>query len=230
MNIKFIGTGGAFDAKYGNSSAIIEMEENTILIDCGSMVFSDLQRLGLLDTIDYVLITHFHDDHIGSLSTLLFYYFVFLKEKTLTVLYPTEEFKEMLIKYLSFSMLNPEKFCRFESIDALSGITAIDTFGQHVPGLVSYAFYFREGNNEILYSGDIANASFLRQYLFDRKLQPTRIFHELSFYPSLVHTLYTELYPYLDLAPTYGYHCDPTQNPADNKIPLVYHSSLFLQT
>ncbi|MCS6906090.1 MAG: MBL fold metallo-hydrolase [Bacteroidia bacterium] len=231
MEIKFVGTGGAFDAQYGNSSAVIRIGNKTVLLDCGSTVFSSLQTAQLLREIDYVLITHFHDDHIGSLSTLLFYYYVYLKEKEVIILYPTSEFKTMLINYLTFSMISPEKYCSFQPITSFPYILPIDTFGLHVPGLVSYAYYFQEANQAILYSGDIAHPTFLYNFILEQNLQPDYIFHEISFFPSSVHSYYREVFPYLEIAPTFGYHCDPSQNPSDNIIPLVYNSSfLFSQS
>ena len=71
MELKFLGTGGAFDWECGNSSALVSFKGETILIDCGCVVYQQLCRLNLIDKIDAILITHFHDDHVGSLSSIL---------------------------------------------------------------------------------------------------------------------------------------------------------------
>ena len=75
--LKFLGTGSAFNTSYGNNSAYIksEDEESLLLIDCGETVFAEIQKNRLLDGVKhvYVVITHLHGDHIGSLSSFIMY-------------------------------------------------------------------------------------------------------------------------------------------------------------
>ena len=72
--LDFLGLGSAFNTDLGNTSAYIKKNTSLLLIDCGSTVFSKLHRIGLLDGVSdiYVIITHTHADHIGSLSDLIF--------------------------------------------------------------------------------------------------------------------------------------------------------------
>ena len=61
MNIKFIGTGGAFFASSNNASYLIDEK---ILVDlpnggCRAMTKMDID----ISKIDHILITHFHGDH-----------------------------------------------------------------------------------------------------------------------------------------------------------------------
>ena len=81
VEIMFLGTGGAFDLNEKNSSAIIKTAKGTILIDCGSTVYSELRKKNSVEDIDYVFITHCHEDHIGSLSTLVYHKYFSQKSK-----------------------------------------------------------------------------------------------------------------------------------------------------
>src|SRR4030095_1587723 len=67
MLLQFLGTGGAFNPEYGNSAALIRCNGKSILIDCGFTVFAKLKEFNLFNQIDYILITHLHNDHTGSL-------------------------------------------------------------------------------------------------------------------------------------------------------------------
>lgn len=86
MYIQQIGNGGAFDFESVNSSFLINIgtleKPSYILFDCGHSVFAELRRMEkdgteIIKYIDYIYISHFDDDHDGSLKTLGYYrYFV----------------------------------------------------------------------------------------------------------------------------------------------------------
>lgn len=73
--LKFIGSGDAFNIERGNTSAYFIFKKTLVLIDCGETVFSRIIKLKLLKDIDRViiLITHLHSDHVGSLGTFVAY-------------------------------------------------------------------------------------------------------------------------------------------------------------
>lgn len=82
LQIKQIGNGGAFNFKETNSSFLIKSDKTTMLFDCGHNVYHKLRALHELNEFNLkdlkaVYISHFDDDHIGSLKTLIYYqYFV----------------------------------------------------------------------------------------------------------------------------------------------------------
>lgn len=71
--LKFLGSGDAFNIEKGNTSAYFIFKNTLILIDCGETVFSKIINLKLLNDIRkvIVLITHLHSDHVGSLGTFV---------------------------------------------------------------------------------------------------------------------------------------------------------------
>jgi ribonuclease BN (tRNA processing enzyme) len=73
--LKFIGRGSCFNSKEGNNSAYIKKGESFLLIDCGCLTANKIIESNLLDGVKkvHILITHFHDDHVGSLGSLLLY-------------------------------------------------------------------------------------------------------------------------------------------------------------
>ncbi|MEZ4684660.1 MAG: MBL fold metallo-hydrolase [Bacteroidia bacterium] len=160
MNIRFLGTGGAFDAHLGNSAAWVELNGSKILLDCGHSVYGRLRKLGLADKIDYILLTHLHDDHVGSLSTTILHHKHMVKPaRKARLLYPDTHhgniMKERILGYLAYSLIQPEEYLEFIPLDRLEGITAIDTTGHHVADMVSFGFVFEDEKNRCIYSGDM---------------------------------------------------------------------------
>ncbi|GAB4409023.1 MAG: hypothetical protein OHK0039_12500 [Bacteroidia bacterium] len=232
MRFQFIGTGGAFDFEYGNAAVWVTFHGQHILLDCGSTVYPRLRAKGLIDQIDYVLITHCHDDHIGSLSTTILHQTYNRQQpRKPVILYPSVSFRDILYNYLSFSIPHPEDFVTLEPLSLLPGIEAIDTYGLHVPEMPSFGYCFEDDQEIVLYSGDLGDPRPIF-HLANQKShlgKPFRIFHEMSFEKSNgVHTYYQDLYPWAGTYPIYGYHLRPADAPADNRIPLVIQQADLL--
>ena len=87
--LKFLGRGSAFNVQEGNTSAYIKENNTLLLIDCGETVFKEILNKNLLDDVKdvHILITHFHSDHVGSLSSLLMYCW-YVKKIKCNVYYP----------------------------------------------------------------------------------------------------------------------------------------------
>lgn len=73
--LKFISTGSAFNAARGNNSAFLKTGQTLVLLDCGGTIFSSLVNKQLLSGVAeiWVVITHPHPDHVGSLGDLILY-------------------------------------------------------------------------------------------------------------------------------------------------------------
>lgn len=161
--INFLGTGGAFNLSEKNSSAIIKTAAGTILIDCGSTVYSELQTKKLIESIDYVFITHCHEDHIGSLSTLIYHKY-FTEHKAVKI-ECVPSLKASIKLYLSKVCghmsdsfeINSNPGVLFESLNMI--IHKIDTTGYHYKDYSTggFIFNFRKSGQDlfIVYSGDI---------------------------------------------------------------------------
>ena len=69
MKIKFYGTRGSYPTDAQMSCAWVEAPKGNFVIDLGSSdLFNDRARIA---SIDHVLLTHFHPDHIAMLASLV---------------------------------------------------------------------------------------------------------------------------------------------------------------
>ncbi len=229
MKIEFIGTGGAFDWHVGNSAAILTFRGKRILIDCGHTVFPKLMELGVADTIDYLLLTHLHDDHCGSASTFIFAQHFLVGKRPFPVLAATPEFVLELNAYFRHPFVDVPRFADIVSAEeCLPGLTVIDTTEMHFPGMHTYAFLFEEDGQYVLYSGDIGDPNYLFSVLDTKGIQQATVFHDLSFIQVPTHAYYKDLIPHQARHTLFGYHNNPQLNPADNPIPLVHNTPEYV--
>lgn len=124
MLLKFLGIGSAFNTKLGNNCAYIKRGNVLFMIDCGSNIFTRLESSGLLKGVDrvFVLMTHTHPDHIGSLGDLIFkgYYDMgTLMTQSVTVLAP----KELKVRECLRTMLVADETYEYAEIEAFSGFS-----------------------------------------------------------------------------------------------------------
>lgn len=160
--LQFIGTGSAFNTKLGNNSAFIKEGETLFLIDCGSNTFDRLRQSNILEGVKniYVLLTHTHPDHIGSLGDLIFYSYYSMgkvAEPCLTVLCPKGISIALLLKGMG---VNPElyelekfeetKFLQTEGFEVFIDGREVT----HVKELKSFAYVLSYNNQDYYYSGD----------------------------------------------------------------------------
>ncbi|MCC5968296.1 MAG: ribonuclease Z [Natronohydrobacter sp.] len=224
MDLKFLGTGGAYDVAYGNSAATIDLDQR-ILIDCGPSVFPALLENGLIDTIDALLLTHLHGDHSGGLFQLAF----FLNRKLgrrLRIACPSDAFAQQ-IRGLLRAFGVPDDFCDVLPLDALGGVSAIETTGRHAPGLTSFAYVFEQGAQVIFYSGDLGDVSVAERFLATEDRIVT-VFHDMTEARTPAHAHYSAVETLLGRAQVFAYHLDPRAIPAENRVPLVQNHPEFL--
>lgn len=220
MKIKFLGTGGAFDYEKRTSAALVTVAGNTILVDAGFSTILKLAEKNLFETIDYILITHLHNDHVGSLPTLLAHYKHKLKVEMPKIIVPSENFTNELRQLLSLSA--EKDWASYVPIADFPELGFIDTTGQHIPDMTSFAYYFKEEDKLIYYSGDIANADTAKNFLADRTESDITVFHETAFFKkSDVHASYLEVQEKLSGYNLYVYHVDKANKPDDCTLTLV---------
>ena len=104
LKLKALGTGGAFNNSnssfilYKNKNDLKEItydESDNLLFDCGNLIFNKLLKLNY--KVNHVYISHIHDDHIGSLTSLIFFNYYALGRKT--YIYTAKEIQKKLKIY-----------------------------------------------------------------------------------------------------------------------------------
>ena len=129
MELKFLGRGSAFNTKEGNTSAYIKENGTLFLIDCGSNIFERIISKHIFDDINnvYVVITHRHPDHIGSLGDLIFYCY-YVKNIKVNII-ENEDDPKSICKYLLLNGVAKDKYKVWEHT--------------YIPEL-NFMFYFEE--------------------------------------------------------------------------------------
>lgn len=156
--LKFLGIGSAFNTDLGNTSSFIKKNNSIILIDCGGTVFHRLQELRILDGVEnlYIIITHTHPDHVGSLGEVIFYCHYILKIKA-EIFFPQ---KELLLNFLTnigvkSEMYNLNSSPILEVDDLEIGKFYVEFLSvPHVDTIPSYGFVMRAISKTFYYSGD----------------------------------------------------------------------------
>lgn len=161
--LNFIGTGSAFNTELGNTSAFIKNNNSLLIIDCGGTVFHRLQELNLFDKLEdlYIIITHTHPDHVGSLGEVIFYSYYILKRRP-TIFFPKKELIEGFLTSIGVSaeMYNLNSFEMIDVNDSHLGEFSIEFLPvSHVDTIPAYGFVMKLNEKLFYYSGDANNIS-----------------------------------------------------------------------
>lgn len=75
MELEFLGTGSFCNTKLGSNSAYLKEDKKVLLFDCGESTFTRMIKKQLHNEVAefFIIITHPHTDHIGSINSLIFY-------------------------------------------------------------------------------------------------------------------------------------------------------------
>lgn len=164
MKLKFLGIGSAFNPTLGNTSAYFIEGEDFYLLDCGESVFEKIWNLKELKESKniYILITHFHCDHVGSLGSLLSYLYLKLN-KVAYVIHPTKK----IIDYLNIVGIKKEFYIYKKELPEFSKIKNEEYEVYHVDDMLCFGYKLISEKKQIYYSGDAVKIpnQILEEYL-----------------------------------------------------------------
>lgn len=181
MKLNFLGKGSAFYPPYGNTCAYYIYEKELYLIDCGESVFGRLYEKNILDEVErvYVLVTHLHADHVGSLGSLISFFYC-LRNIRVTVIHPETTVAELL----TLEGIDPDGYVCLSALPENSaGMDAEAVEVKHAADMKCYGYILRDGQSCIYYSGDSADIPVKVQELF-WKGEIERIYQDTSTHDS----------------------------------------------
>ena len=153
MKLRFLGIGAAYYPPFGSTSAYFVAQGHFYLIDCGETVFSTIWNNNDLNECDdiYVLITHLHADHIGSLGSFISYCVNILK-KTVTLITPDKTISTIL----SLTGLQKDSYVLQDSfVSCFPGnIKIVPHAVLHDTSMQCYGYMLSDGEEWIYYGGD----------------------------------------------------------------------------
>jgi ribonuclease BN (tRNA processing enzyme) len=188
LEILFLGTGaGKASLKRDHSSILITNRNHRLLIDCGDGISKTLLKNKIdFSSIDSILISHFHPDHLDGISNLLNQMKMLGRKNNLRI-YVHDDLIESLQIFLEISNIYLSRLgftvqlTSFKGNDLVvlaKGFEFIAKKNTHLQKLsnelgtddskfISLSFLFSINRKTIFYSGDIGNANDL--FLFERE-------------------------------------------------------------
>ncbi len=152
MELKFTGIGSAFNPRFKNTNAYFTIEDDLFLLDCGESVFGsiwDMKELINSKNI-YVLITHLHADHVGSLASLISYTYYVL-EKKIHVIHPVDT----IVDFLSLSGIDKMNYFYMNELPkTVKEAKAEAVEVEHVSDMRSFGYVITSKDKKVYYSGD----------------------------------------------------------------------------
>ena len=153
MELHFLGIGSAYNPALGNTNAFLLRGDDLVLVDCGESSFALLHGWGLLSAVRgdiYVLVTHLHADHAGSLPTLCSYARQQMN-KRVHIVYPLADIR----RFLRLAGIPSGQYHHLDGMrEALCGLDVRAVPVAHVPGFASFGYLLDDGRETIYYSGD----------------------------------------------------------------------------
>ncbi|MEZ0537711.1 MBL fold metallo-hydrolase [Caldicellulosiruptoraceae bacterium PP1] len=199
--LKFFGCGNAFSINEENTSAYFTIKDAFFLIDCGGTVFKKIIKKQLLVKYNsvYIILTHTHFDHIGSLGDFLLYLYFIKNIKPIIIFPDIDAIKNILhlcgIDDKIYQIVKPSKNSYL--INEYN-LTIQYVRQNHIASLNCFGYIINFDNYRIFYSGDSRD---INNYILDRFLsnEIQYFYQDTCSYKNHLHLFIEDLFEYIPL-------------------------------
>ncbi len=155
MNVTIVGNWGAYpEVDSATASFLIEHNEYNILVDCGSGVFSSLQRYLSPEKLKALIISHYHKDHVSDVGCLQYFFQIQSELENNNAPFPIyghnkdlDSFNNLTYKnYTIGNAISPNKAVRIGPFRV--------SFCSTIHPVYNLAMRFEVDNKVIVYTGD----------------------------------------------------------------------------
>ena len=160
MRLTVLGCSAAYPGPSGACSGYLVQEGKThLLVDCGTGVLSNLQKVVTLEKLNAIVISHLHADHFFDLIPYRYALMRLAHDDIRTALYLPPGGKKALLKAVSPFDKSPDFFSRYfdvEEYDPKSGINVGKLSIEFAPVkhyIPAYAMSI-SGKKKLVYSAD----------------------------------------------------------------------------
>ncbi len=189
MELSFFGRGAAFYPAFGNTNAFFEEDGDLFFLDFGESTFEKAVRLLDLKRYRniYVLLTHLHADHAGSLASLCSYTHLVLG-LTVNVMHPLKT----VVSLLTLEGIGPDLYRYLPALPAECPVQAEACPVRHAADMECFGYILRTKDDAAYFSGDAADLvpsvrdAFLRGEI-------RRIYHDTASRESAAHCWFKRL-------------------------------------
>lgn len=207
LDLRFWGKGAAFYPLFGNTNAYFEADGDLYFIDFGESTFEKVFRAVDFSRYRdvYVLLTHLHADHSGSLASLISYAYCVLSIKV-KVIHPVSSVNDLLeIQGISADFYEYRK-----TLPEGLSVSARPVEVPHAPNMRCFGYVIKCGEDSLYYSGDALElpGNILESFL---RGEIKRIYHDTAGHESQTHCSYKkleELIPSGERARVFAMHFD----------------------
>ncbi|NCB05494.1 MAG: MBL fold metallo-hydrolase [Clostridia bacterium] len=207
MKLTFLGRGAAFYPQFGNTNAYFEMGGDLYFLDFGESAYEKVvTRLNLRAYQNvYVLLTHLHADHSGSLASLISYNYCVLGRRV-QVVHPLPTVRELL----KLQGIGDRFYDYHETLPETCPVRAKPVEVKHAEDMRCFGYLLSDGEETIYYSGDSAEfPPVVAKKLLAGEL--ARVYHDVASGPSGSHCYVRRLEEVVPMAlrsKVFGMHLD----------------------